>query len=393
MKNKEIDIKDYTPIRKEIPDWEDERTLYDVYRIPINELYYNENNGRIATWISEYKSDKNSTPLEELSRDKFNELIETFVQKANNKESFKRTKGDILKKGQIKPGVILTDGRVVSGNRRFTILRQLYRETQSEKFANFDCFVLPVPKNENDNRYIKKIERKTQFAVDEKVDYDAVERLVDIYDTIEIQQLWSKSDYAKTFNLSLKDVDKMLSKAKIMIDFLNYKGMPNGYHYARKVKIDGTSQELVSIYDSVDKSEWNRIRPIFYNCIDENKGDKTRKIRELVKMYKHNIDQFNQTLNDVVSADMSQDLNKVFGNRENSIDGNAIVSNIVSESIALNKKESARKKNIRILSETLSKIGTVDKDLLQYLSEEEKNEIKEILGSLEMQIKEIKERL
>ena len=160
-----------------------------------------------------------------------------------------------------------------------------------------------------------------------------------------------------------------------------------------KVKIDGTSQELVSIYDSVDKSEWNRIRPIFYNCIDENKGDKTRKIRELVKMYKHNIDQFNQTLNDVVSADMSQDLNKVFGNRENSVDGNAIVSNIVSESIALNKKESARKKNIRILSETLSKIGTVDKDLLQYLSEEEKNEIKEILGSLEMQIKEIKERL
>lgn len=393
MKNKEIDIKDYTAIRKEIPDWEDERTLYDVYRIPINELYYNENNGRIATWISEYKSDKNATPLEELSRDKFNELIETFVQKANNKESFKRTKEDILKKGQIKPGVILTDGRVVSGNRRFTILRQLYRETQSEKFANFDCFVLPVPKNENDNRYIKKIERKTQFAVDEKVDYDAVERLVDIYDTIEIQQLWSKSDYAKTFNLSLKDVDKMLSKAKIMIDFLNYKGMPNGYHYARKVKIDGTSQELVSIYDSVDKSEWNRIRPIFYNCIDENKGDKTRKIRELVKMYKHNIDQFNQTLNDVVSADMSQDLNKVFGNRENSVDGNAIVSNIVSESIALNKKESARKKNIRILSETLSKIGTVDKDLLQYLSEEEKNEIKEILGSLEMQIKEIKERL
>lgn len=393
MKNKEIDIKDYTPIRKEIPDWEDERTLYDVYRIPINELYYNENNGRIATWISEYKSDKNATPLEELSRDKFNELIETFVQKANNKESFKRTKEDILKKGQIKPGVILTDGRVVSGNRRFTILRQLYRETQSEKFANFDCFVLPVPKNENDNRYIKKIERKTQFAVDEKVDYDAVERLVDIYDTIEIQQLWSKSDYAKTFNLSLKDVDKMLSKAKIMIDFLTYKDMPNGYHYARKVKIDGTSQELVSIYDSVDKSEWNRIRPIFYNCIDENKGDKTRKIRELVKMYKHNIDQFNQTLNDVVSADMSQDLNKVFGNRENSVDGNAIVSNIVSESIALNKKESARKKNIRILSETLSKIGTVDKDLLQYLSEDEKNEIKEILGSLEMQIKEIKERL
>ena len=87
MKNKEIDIKDYTPIRKEIPDWEDERTLYDVYRIPINELYYNENNGRIATWISEYKSDKNATPLEELSRDKFNELIKTFVQKANNKES------------------------------------------------------------------------------------------------------------------------------------------------------------------------------------------------------------------------------------------------------------------------------------------------------------------
>lgn len=31
---------------------------YDVYKIKLNELYYNDQNDRIATWISKYKAEK-----------------------------------------------------------------------------------------------------------------------------------------------------------------------------------------------------------------------------------------------------------------------------------------------------------------------------------------------
>ena len=46
--------------------------VYPVYKIRISELYYNDQNDRIATWISKYKADNevdsiNRTDIESIS--------------------------------------------------------------------------------------------------------------------------------------------------------------------------------------------------------------------------------------------------------------------------------------------------------------------------------------
>ena len=89
----------------------------EVFRIPLDQLYYNDQNDRIATYISKYNSENkniNDLPLEER-----NEIIEKYII-SSDKEKFIGTKNNIEQFSQLEPGVVLTDGRVIDGNRRFT---------------------------------------------------------------------------------------------------------------------------------------------------------------------------------------------------------------------------------------------------------------------------------
>ena len=128
-------------VRMAKPNWSDSGVEQQVYRVNIKELHYNEENGRIATWISTYVSDENNCKLDSLSREEFNNIIEGFIKKANKKETLDALMLDIKKKTQLNPGVILTDGTIVSGNRRFTALRNLYEIDHDDKYEYFECFV------------------------------------------------------------------------------------------------------------------------------------------------------------------------------------------------------------------------------------------------------------
>jgi len=61
----------------------------EVFRIPLDQLYYNDQNDRIATYISKYNSENkniNDLPLEER-----NEIIEKYII-SSDKEKFIGTK-------------------------------------------------------------------------------------------------------------------------------------------------------------------------------------------------------------------------------------------------------------------------------------------------------------
>lgn len=283
-----IDVKNYAKtIGEEQPDWSQKGDILKVYLVPIDKLYYNDDNGRIATWISSYMDMDNQLPLSQLSKEDYNDRLHGFIKDSNTKESFKNTLKDIKLKGQIRPGVILGDGRVVSGNRRFTVLRELYNETGSDNYFYFKCFIIEKDLNkEEDRKYIKTIERLTQFGVDEKVDYDPIARLVDIYnDLLGPNKIWSIQEYSKKLNLKPKDVELMCNKASIMVDYLNYLNLPNKFYIARKQKLDGPLQELAGLYKKISLQEWSRIRVVFYSILPEP-GDTTRTVRELIRLYK-----------------------------------------------------------------------------------------------------------
>ena len=109
---------------------------YPVYKIRLDQLYYNNQNDRIATWISRYNAEKGT--IEEDSPD-YNNIIHEMI-KESNEDAFKKTKNNIRDFEQRESGVVLKDGRIIDGNRRFTCLRELSRE--DAKFNWFDAVIL-----------------------------------------------------------------------------------------------------------------------------------------------------------------------------------------------------------------------------------------------------------
>ena len=56
---------------------------YPVYRVRLDQLFYNDQNDRIATWISQYKSEHGEDAFKELSRENYNAIIEQFIIQSN----------------------------------------------------------------------------------------------------------------------------------------------------------------------------------------------------------------------------------------------------------------------------------------------------------------------
>ena len=58
---------------------------YDVYKIKLNELYYNDQNDRIATWISKYKAENELENFDLNDIEYYNDIIHEFIKKSDEK--------------------------------------------------------------------------------------------------------------------------------------------------------------------------------------------------------------------------------------------------------------------------------------------------------------------
>lgn len=345
MNTEIVKIKKYEkPIRTKKLSYKGLTQEFNVYRVPINLLYYNDENGRIATYMSQFISE-NDRKLEEFSREEYNNIISDFIIESNGKNSFNKTKNDIKAKGQLEAGVILDDGRVIDGNRRYTCLRELYYETKDNKYFYFECVILDSPKTENDRRELRTLELNLQFGVDEKVNYEPIDRLVSIYkDLIGPKKIYKPEEYSKKFNITKTELNKLITRAEIMIDYLEFIGKPMMFHIARDYKLDGPIHELVTLKNKIDEVEWNRIKMMFYYLFD-SPGDRTRKVRDLVKSYNKNVKSFNEILEETMFAEEERILNKL------------IEKNSENETVAIVKEE---EKKIVSLSKTNNDILNED---------------------------------
>ena len=142
--------------------------LNEIYKIPLKYLYYNDQNDRIATFVSEYESD-NNIKIKDLDVESRNRVIEDFISKSDN-DKFEKTKSDIFAKGQQETAFVLKDGRVIDGNRRFTCLRQLSRDGDAE-YNYLEAYILDL-NIENNYKEIKRLELEIQHGKDEKVKWN-----------------------------------------------------------------------------------------------------------------------------------------------------------------------------------------------------------------------------
>lgn len=396
---------DWEAVRQQKPNWSDDGKDWTVYKVKISELHYNEDNGRIATWISTYLSDPNNPPLESLSREKFNDTIEQFIVLSNKKESLKNLENDIKKKTQLNPGVILTDGTIVSGNRRFTALRQLYKEDCDDKYEFFECFIVDYPESRQAKEFVKLIETKTQFGIVTEEDYNPIDRLVTIYKYLinEDTRIWTVKEYAKKIGIKESDAENLYYRAAVLVDYLDFIGKPNAFHIARIKKLDGPIAELPNLYKRINASkpeEWNKIKILFYSEMQKS-GDRTRSVRQLKTTYQKNPQEFDRLLSEIYKAQESAEEAKdakqnSADDEENDISERPIVTlddSKIQDAANRTKKIEAREKQKKKVSSAKESLCQVELDMIPYLSPEDKKEMKQDIDKIKKTLEKIEGRL
>ncbi len=230
---------------------------FDVYKIPIDLLVYNLNNGRMFMEVRKKENDDNIdlSEMKKIDPANYNNEIESLIWETSEERN-EYTKKDIQKFGQIEPGVILDDGTVIDGNRRFTCLRKLHREyPNDEKFSYFLAAIIRVDGQQITNKLLKEYELRVQFGNDEKVDYKPINKFMSIYELIEKNN--EDFDYTTVGELINKkpgEINKICKTCKLVDEFLNYIEKPGEYQIAEEYNIYWPLEPLVTYFDNDGKN-------------------------------------------------------------------------------------------------------------------------------------------
>lgn len=237
--------------------------VYPVYKVRLDALYFNDQNDRIATWITQYESENGKDSLSSLNTDIYNRIIENFVTDSNP-EAIQKTQKNIALVGQREPGVALADGRIVDGNRRFTCLRRIQR--LQEEPVYFETVIMDMDIRE-DKKQIKLLELAIQHGEEKKVDYDMIDFAIGTYRDVVQTKLLTVNEYASSTNEPLADVKKRIAIAEVICEFLDYIGLPEQYHVAREYQVYSLFQEMMTPLRKLDDDEKEDLKKIAFNNV------------------------------------------------------------------------------------------------------------------------------
>ncbi|MCT4584798.1 MAG: hypothetical protein N4A54_07750 [Peptostreptococcaceae bacterium] len=253
--------------------------IHKVYKVKLDYLYFNDKNDRIATWINKYKNDNSIKELDKDDKKKYNEIIHGFIF-ASNPMSMKKTQKNIEMVEQREPGVILSDGRIIDGNRRVFCLRNLAEK--NSKFNYFETVILDK-KLEDNEKEIKKLELNIQHGEESKIDYNPIDRLVGIHNDIVDNSLLTITEYANSSNIGENEIEKLVQLSNLLVEFLEHINAPKQFYIARDMDLYGPMVELYGVLKKIkdeDKIENMKIAA-FTNFLMQPQGDMTRFIRKI----------------------------------------------------------------------------------------------------------------
>ena len=250
---------------------------YPVYKVKLDWLFYNDQNDRIATWISQYKAQHEGKTPDTADREAYNNIIEEFIV-ASNPDAIRKTQMNIELVEQREPGVVLADGRIIDGNRRFTCLRRLAQK--NERYGYFETVILDRS-IENNAKQIKMLELSIQHGEESKVDYNAIDRLVGIYDDVVETGLLTEEEYSRSTNEPLSDVRRRIEVAKLMVEFLEFINAPKQFYIARDLQLAFPLEELSKLLRKCHDDEETEDMKIaaFINILMQTSTDTGRFVR------------------------------------------------------------------------------------------------------------------
>lgn len=209
---------------------------FNVYRIPIDHLVFNYLNDRFASSKLEYDTLNPNKPL--LDDDESQKKIADFIWESNPERN-KITLKDILRNKQQRYGVITKDGRVIDGNRRLRILREIahsvegtYPNIIKSNFNFFEAIILP---EDIDDKEIQLLETELQMGEDEKLEYGAIEKYLKVNKLRESLGLDYKEISARIQQIkNEKDAIKIHETYSLMSEYLETIGAPNKFSLIKK---------------------------------------------------------------------------------------------------------------------------------------------------------------
>ncbi len=369
---------------------------YPVYRVSLDSLYFNDQNDRIATWISQYKAEHGDISLTKDNINFYNDIIHSFIEQSNP-DRMKQTQENIKLLNQQKYGVVLNDGRIIDGNRRFTCLRNLSKE--SDNFNYFETVILERD-YEHSAKQIKMLELQIQIGSEERVDYDPIDRLVGIYRDIDVNKLLTEDEYARSTNQKKSVVKKDLEVARLLAEFLNAIKAPNQFYIARELQLDGPIRELYAALNNVvDEDKKQELKYIaFANLLMKPDEDMTRFIRNLKGISKSvYLDEFISNEEEIAEAvlDDLPDDGKVNSEiiakcRTDETTKDEFKRTMTVVDTKVRAKETRDKPN-QMVKNAIDALNSIDIEIIKRLTDEQIEDMQANLEQLEEIYKKVKE--
>ena len=359
--------------------------IYPVYRVRLDALYYNDQNDRIATWISRYRAEKGAGALSSLKSQEYNDVIENFIYESNP-DSIKKTQKNIALVGQQQPGVILADGRIVDGNRRYTCLRRIQRESGEKQF--FETVIMNADMNK-DRKQIKLLELSIQHGEEEKVDYDMIDYAIGTYRDVVVTKLLTVQEYAASTNETVADVNKRIETAMLISEFLEYVKLPGQYHVARDYQVYSLFFEMLPLLSKMNGAEKDRLKKIaFNNVLLKAVPDQRIFIRDIKKLVKNGLSEDFFSEQDNINKQITEKFSGVTPSGKADLDKFAVDCGELADDIRCSMERALIRTRTQQLvnrpSENLLKCKTlltdIDPRLFGKLEEEEK---KSLIAELE----------
>lgn len=372
---------------------------YPVYKVRLDWLFYNDQNDRIATWLSQYRTQHEGQAPDMTDKASYNRIIEQFIVESNP-EAIKKTQTNIELVDQREPGVVLADGRIVDGNRRFTCLRRL-----AEKNARFNYFeTVILDRNiESSAKQIKMLELSIQHGEESKVDYNPVDRLVGIYHDIVETKLLSEEEYAKSTNETLADVRRRVELSQLMVEFLEFINAPKQFYIARDLQLTYPLEELLKLLKKCrteDEKEDMKIA-VFNNILMQPASDMTRFVRNFKSIIGSSYqDEFLTEQKELAAQTL--DLLPSVGSVTSTVIREQIRSNeemdnsmsrSVEKALTKVKKTETRNMPIKLAEKATSFLEDIDANIFQKMNDSELQRLSRQLDRLEQIVGALRENL
>lgn len=217
-----------------------ERRPLEVYKLPIELLIYNKRNGRFAAEIL-HKQDEIRRELDPSNAEDRKIIKELLLREDEN--ATKLLKDDLIKVGQLEPGIITFDGVVINANRRMAVFEDLLEETSDSKYGFLT--VARLPKNV-DEKEIYRLEIDLQLSRPYRKEYGPINELLKVQEGLKIGFTPKQIASSLFGGFTEDDIKERLDRLKLIEDYLEYIEKPGEYE-----EVKGLHEHFIDLQDDL----------------------------------------------------------------------------------------------------------------------------------------------